>query len=339
MNVGIQWSASKLFLAGAVALVLVSLVIFSQLLGRGTEKPAVEAPKAEPLVIVTRPVLIGQLITSNDIQLVDWPKAYYPDAAAVFTSTDAVIGHVARKDLLPGEPLFKQKVAGADVEAGLPVLIPDGMRALTVQVTDIKGLAGLLKPGDHVDVLATVQQELDEQTINLSKTILQNTTVLAVEQDTDDQRLAAMQALDVAETDKKATATPQDAENDLKDQREKKVKARLEAQRDQSTDIPKNVTLAMWPDEAEKVMLAEEMGSLRLSLRPEFDHTPAKVKGVTAKELFGTTAARGVTHKPVASKPVEPVRSTAAAAAPSPSAGSGYAVEVYEGTSRSSVNF
>ena len=81
------------------------------------------------------------------------------------------------------EPILRTKITGPGQKATLSAVIQDGMRAVTVRVNDVEGVAGFVLPGDHVDVLLTRQAE---RTTGTNDVVIQNARVLAVDQLADD---------------------------------------------------------------------------------------------------------------------------------------------------------
>lgn len=97
---------------------------------------------------------------------------------SVIVKKEDVVGKIARSDIYPGEQILKDKVANPkDSGEGLAMLVEPGRRAITVAVNDVTGVAGLLKPGDRVDILGTVSATQDTTITSL---IVQNIKVLAV---------------------------------------------------------------------------------------------------------------------------------------------------------------
>lgn len=315
---------SKLFLVGALVLLLVGFVAFGQLMRANKAKPVAEEPETRPLVVVAQPIQAGEPLKAEHLAVMEWPKDLYPDDTTVFESQEAVLGRTARLAMVPGEPLFRQKVAGMDAGGGLPIVIPKGYRAVSVSVTDVSGVAGFVKPGDRVDVLAQVSTDVQEQSVQLSKMILQNVLVLASEQNMLDERIAASKPIEQAQEDNKV---------DEKERRKKDKKA-------SKPKVAKNVTLALTPAEAETLTLAAEMGNITLALRNEEDYVAAKNAGITETEVFRATALKGYVAPPA---PVDPLAGLAEPT-PAPAAGAllpsySHSVEVYEGPTKATVNF
>lgn len=112
--------------------------------------------------------------------------------AGVFSDTEGVIGQVARVPLVAGEQVIATKVTatGAAIADGenppLAFVIPEGKRAVSIQVSNVIGASGLIRPGDYVDVILALQIQVgsgDGSQNQIAQTILQNVLVLSVDQD------------------------------------------------------------------------------------------------------------------------------------------------------------
>jgi len=114
--------------------------------------------------------------------------------AGVFTKEKDVVGQVTRVPLVNGEQVIPSKVTPTGFEIAnvenpaLAYVVPEGMRAVSVEVSSIIGASGLIRPGDYVDVIMTVQaaaQGTDASSATrdqIAKTILQNAMVLSIDQ-------------------------------------------------------------------------------------------------------------------------------------------------------------
>jgi pilus assembly protein CpaB len=129
-----------------------------------------------PVVVAASSLDIGAEIDRDDIHVVDWPSGALPEGA--FTNADEVIGRGVIMPIVVNEPILPLKLASKDAGAGLPPAIPPGMRALSVRVNEVIGVAGYVLPGTHVDVLCTVNPTQQQENIT-SKVILTNVQVLA----------------------------------------------------------------------------------------------------------------------------------------------------------------
>ena len=168
--------AMLILLSGAIGLLvtLVAARIFSS--GGGPAEP-----KLEPIILMTTNMAQGEMLKKEDVELTSWPAPLRPAAAAA--KVQEVEGRVAMSDLLKGEPVLLAKLAPEGSSPGLASRIDPGMRAMTIRVNEVIGVAGFLLPMSRVDVLATL--ELDDRggrRGTISKLVLQNVEVLAVGQ-------------------------------------------------------------------------------------------------------------------------------------------------------------
>lgn len=119
---------------------------------------------------------IGAELRREDVRMVEWPANAVPQAA--FTDASQVIGRGLIMPVVQNEPILPMKLASKEAGAGLPPAIPPGLRAVSVRVNEVIGVAGYVLPGTHVDVVVTVSPT-DKQTDMTSKVILTNVLVLA----------------------------------------------------------------------------------------------------------------------------------------------------------------
>lgn len=135
------------------------------------------APKKEKMagvVVALRDLPLGTLVRQNDIKLVDYPEARVPKGA-VMQVKDGV-SRVALVPIATGEPLLASKLSAPTATEGVSSTIEPGFRAVSVQITDATGVAGLIQPNSHVDVLFTRPGSMTEAS---TSTILQNVKVLS----------------------------------------------------------------------------------------------------------------------------------------------------------------
>ncbi len=131
------------------------------------------------VAVAARDLPVGTVIGEEDVRLVDWPSGALPEGYT--TSPAEVIGHGLITDVKMNEPLLATKLALKEAGGGLPIIIPDGMRGVSVKVDEVIGVAGFVLPSTRVDVLVTLDQQA-MQTDPVSKLILQNRQVLAAGQ-------------------------------------------------------------------------------------------------------------------------------------------------------------
>jgi pilus assembly protein CpaB len=115
--------------------------------------------------------------------------------AGSFTDPQALIGRGLIQPVTTNEAVLPSKLAPVEAGAGLPPVIPEGMRAVSVRVNDVIGVAGYVLPGTRVDVVATMSPT-QQPTDMTSKVVLTNVLVLAagtrIEQDAEENRPVAV---------------------------------------------------------------------------------------------------------------------------------------------------
>jgi pilus assembly protein CpaB len=124
--------------------------------------PARAAEARQLVVVAARSMAIGTELTAADVKVVSWP-AESPISGAVGDVTK-VVSRGLLTAVLENEPLTANKLASMDAGAGLSPAIPRGMRAMSVRVNDVIGVAGFVVPGTRVDVLVTIRRTSDSMT-------------------------------------------------------------------------------------------------------------------------------------------------------------------------------
>ncbi len=208
-------------------------------------------PTTSPASVDTVPVVVslvdiprGVKINESHLTVHDWPADMVPHGA--LSKIEDVVDMVPRSSLVKGEPVIDLKIA--DGIGGLvSSLIPDGMRAFTIQTPTVaSGVAGLVQPGDNVDIVLTVSRVAarDRSGGGTATTLLQNIEVLAVDQDVD------------AQSDRKVDRNGM-----------------------------RSVTLIVSQDQANKLSLAQSKGTLHLALRRPGDDIDANTVPVTFNDI------------------------------------------------------
>lgn len=129
------------------------------------------------VVTAVRNIAPGEVITANDVALRSIVAADAPEGT--FVSIEQVQGRVANTQLVAGQPVLRGLLAPEGMEAGLQALIPEGMRAITIEINEFSGLAGMIRPGAIVDVVSTLQGNNEDA---MARTIVQGVRVTAVGQ-------------------------------------------------------------------------------------------------------------------------------------------------------------
>ena len=152
-------------------------------LSRKTVAPKPQAVATRTIVVAAGPLRFGTHVTPEQLREVAWPDEAIP-AGTFATVAELTQGkRIVLASIERNEPILRTKITGPGQKATLSAVIQDGMRAVTVRVNDVEGVAGFVLPGDHVDVLLTRQAE---RTSGTNDVVIQNTRVLAVDQLADD---------------------------------------------------------------------------------------------------------------------------------------------------------
>jgi pilus assembly protein CpaB len=189
---------------------------------------------------------LGTTMESRHVVAIQMLTDTAPEAA--FKDVAAIEGKVALSEVMKGEILIAARFADQGGGSALAAVVGENMRAVSVRVNDVVGVAGFLLPGNRVDVVAAYRDRQDV----LSETVVQNVKVLAIDQS--------------AASDKNEPV------------------------------IVRAVTLEVTPQDAEKLILAEQRGSIQLALRNPLDEkvTEKPVAPVVAVKLKAPPPAPGV---------------------------------------------
>ena len=150
-------------------------------------RPAGAAPmQTHPVVVAAVNLDLGAELRREDIKVIDWPAESVP--AGTFSNPQDVIGRGLIQPVVQNAPILAGSMPPKEAGAGLPPVIPEGMRAVSVRVNDVIGVAGYVLPGTRVDVVATVSPT-DSHPDTTSKVILTNVQVVTagtkIERDTE----------------------------------------------------------------------------------------------------------------------------------------------------------
>jgi|SRR5580698_2202627 pilus assembly protein CpaB len=167
---------SRLLMIGGLALaigLLVSFTVYNRLrtfAGSNRSEPEVR------VVVAADDIQVGTKLDTHDVGVITIPQSAVPPGA--FSDPARVLGRGAVLPVSKGDFILQSKLAALNAGAGLPSMIPPGMRAVSVRVNDVVSVAGFVQPGTRVDVLATGNEGSgnDRQTT----TVLENVAVIAV---------------------------------------------------------------------------------------------------------------------------------------------------------------
>lgn len=198
-----------------------------------------------PIYVALHNINLGDPIGAEMVTLEDWPKDKAPQGC--LTSLEDLEGRRPRATIFAGTPILEAQLLAQGETADPVANIPDGFRLSTIAVNAEKSAAGLLSPGDRVDVqLFMAANARAGVAVATTRVILQNIRVFAIEQ-----------------------AVQRSAESE-----EGKV-------------IPKTVSLLVTLEQASKIDLAQNLGELSLIPRNPNDETAAQTVEVTLQDLLG----------------------------------------------------
>lgn len=162
--------------AAIVLAVLASTFVYRQI----RQQPVVQqqAPSTQ-IVVAAMPLQLGTRLDEHDLRMVPWPGN--EPVPGMFTRMQDVTGRALITNVVQNEPILEAKLAPREAGAGLPATIPEGMRAVSVAVNEVIGVAGFVQPGTMVDVLAT-GTPTGASAQPVTKTVLENIKVLAAGQ-------------------------------------------------------------------------------------------------------------------------------------------------------------
>lgn len=211
---------------------------------------AVEAaPKGPKVLVAQRALPTGTIITADALSFQPWPEELVQDAYFIDGEADInqLMGTVVRHPVTAGEPVTQGSLVSPGDRGFLAAALGPGMRAVTVPVSAKTGVAGFVFPGDRVDLVLTqsVKGE-DGQPLKAAETVLRNLRVLATDQTT---------------------------EQITNEQGKTVVRAF------------RTVTLEVTPKLAEKVAVAQTLGTLSLALRSIADNQLELDRAIASGDL------------------------------------------------------
>ena len=146
---------------------------------RSLEAQRKAAPAAHTIVVASKPLRFGDELSSRSLREVPWPDDALPAGAFVRAADLTVSKRVVLMPIDANEAILAAKITGPGQRATLSAMLRDGMKAVTIRVNDVEGVAGFVLPGDHVDVVLTRQADKDNGTNDV---VIKNARVLAIDQ-------------------------------------------------------------------------------------------------------------------------------------------------------------
>jgi len=241
-------------LVGALVVAVITAVMAKNMFAGAGAQQAAAAPAVPlgPKVMVAKQALpAGTIIDPAALTWQPWPKELMQSAYYTEGQPDAdmktLLGTVVRYPITAGQPVTRGALVGPKDRGFLAAALGPGMRAITVPVNTSTGVAGFVFPGDHVDMVLTqaVQGGGDGPSLKVSETIVRNVRVLATDQRTDSKN--------------------EDGKTEVK--------------------TFSNVTMEVTPRIAEKLAVAQSMGTLSLALRSIADNTAELERAIATGDV------------------------------------------------------
>lgn len=157
---------------------LVVSSVFYQMTAHSGSSKSVGPADAKDLVVATRPLGVGVMVKPADVKIVKINSDSFPKGA--FSKVEEILDRPVVSNILLDEPVLEGRLAAKGSGLGLAPTIPVGMRAVSVRVNDVAGVAGFVLPGMKVDVLVTGRPP--NETGDITSTCLQNILVLSAGQ-------------------------------------------------------------------------------------------------------------------------------------------------------------
>lgn len=172
---------------GVLAVVLANIWLANQ---RNAMAESEGVPR-DTVVVAAVPLKFGDTLSADKLQEIAWPAGAIP-AGAFKTTKDLLAGEGTKQALQAigtNEPVLATKITGPGQRATLSAVLSEGMKAVSIRVNDVLGVAGFVFPGDRVDVLLTRTARGDDGTDkSFVDVLLQSIKVLAVDQVADESK-------------------------------------------------------------------------------------------------------------------------------------------------------
>jgi len=200
----------------------------------------------QAIYVAMKDIPSREKVKVEDLKLEEWPKDKVPKGA--ITKPEQLADRAARTKFYSGEPIVEVKLLSPDDPAsGAAPRIPEGYQVVTLKVDDVSGISKMVLPGDNVDVQVFIRRNPNlGANETMTATVLQRAKVFAVNEIFNEEQAAEQEGAIAAKT----------------------------------------VSLVVLPDEAKRVMLAAELGKIRLTLRGPDDKTEAENTIVSIPDLL-----------------------------------------------------
>jgi pilus assembly protein CpaB len=265
-------------LIGALIVAAVTALMAKNMFS-GASAPTASATNAvqqqgPEVLVATRDLTVGTMIEPESLRYQMWPKGLVQPAYFIKGQSPAgpsdLIGTVVRNEITAGQPLTQGSLIKPGERGFLAAALGPGMRAITVPVSATSGVAGFIFPGDRVDMV--LSQEVpgggNGPPLKASETIIRNIRVLA--------------------TDQRMSVRGEDGKPEIKN--------------------VSNVTIEATPKIAEKIVVAQSIGQLSLSLRSIADNNADLERAIASGEVKvpnGTDRKNRQVLLDIASQPID----------------------------------
>ncbi|KRD67023.1 Flp pilus assembly protein CpaB [Ensifer sp. Root278] len=244
---------SSTIISLVIALVLAVAAVFATRTYLADERARLAAnggvkQSEKTLVVASKSMRFGDRVRPENLKTIPWPSEERPEGS--FQAIEAVLGdkeepRYAMEAIDPGEPVLSSKITGAGERATLSAALDQGMKAVSIRVNDVLGVAGFVRPSDRVDVLLTrvIRNPRSGNEQTSVDVLLQGVKVLAVDQTADERK--------------------------------------------DEPSVVKTVTFEVTTDEAQRLTLGANIGTLSLALRNIASASVEQTRPVTVADLGG----------------------------------------------------
>lgn len=241
----------KLILLVGALIIAIGTAFAARSMFAGNSTPQAEAavPTGPKVLVAQRALPAGTIITADALRFQPWPKELVKDVYFLDGESDIskLLGTVVRFPVTAGEPVTQGSLVAPGDRGFLAAALAPGMRAVTVPVSAKTGVAGFVFPGDRVDLVLTQTVNGSEgQPLRAAETVLRNLRVLATDQSTE-------------------SATDEEGKTEVSEFR--------------------TVTLEVTPKIAEKVAVAQTIGTISLALRSIADNQSELERAIASGDV------------------------------------------------------
>lgn len=240
----------KLALLLGALIIAIGTALAARSMFAGDSAPTAQAaaiPQGPKVLVAQRGLPVGTIITADSISFQQWPEELVQDAYFLDGESDItqLLGTVVRYQISAGEPVTQGSLVSPGDRGFLAAALGPGMRAVTVPVSAKTGVGGFVFPGDRVDIVLTQSVKAEGGDLKASETFLRNMRVLATDQSTTQEKIEGKTVVRAFRT----------------------------------------VTLEVTPKIAEKIAVAQTIGTLSLSLRSIADNQAELDRAIAAGDI------------------------------------------------------